>query len=68
MQYSKTIFRIHFFLKEWAQDMGVNMWPCQMTMDLLGIKPEQMIDGLGEPAGAATALARMSKSQINLFI
>ena len=51
-----------------CQDMGVNMWPRQMTMDLLGIKPEQMIDGLGEPAGAATALARMSKSQINLFI
>jgi len=51
-----------------CQDMGVKMWPCQMTMDLLGVKPEQMIEGLGEPAGAATALARMSKSQINLFI
>lgn len=51
-----------------CQDMGVNMWPCQMTMDLLGIKPDQMIPNLGEPAGAATALARMSKSQINLFI
>jgi len=51
-----------------CQDMGVNMWPCQMTMDLLGIKPEQMVPGLGQPAGAATALARMSKSQINLFI
>ncbi len=51
-----------------CQDLGVNMWPCQMTMDLLGIRPDQMIDGLGEPVGAATALARMSKSQINLFI
>ena len=49
-------------------DMGVQMWPCQMTMDLLGIHREQMIDGLGEPVGAATALARMSKSSINLFI
>lgn len=49
-------------------DLGVNMWPCQMTMDLLGIKPEQMVEGLGEPAGAATALARMSQSQISLFI
>ena len=55
-------------LFEMAQDMGVNMWPCQMTMDLLGIRPEQMRSGLGEPVGAATALARMSKSQINLFI
>lgn len=51
-----------------CQDMGVKMWPCQMTMDLLGIKPEQMLPGLGEPVGAASALARMSKSQINLFI
>jgi peroxiredoxin family protein len=55
-------------LFEICQDMGVKMWPCQMTMDLLGIKPEQMRPGLGEPVGAATALARMSKSQINLFI
>lgn len=51
-----------------CQDMGVKMWPCQMTMDLLGIEPEQMLPGLGEPVGAASALARMSKSQINLFI
>jgi peroxiredoxin family protein len=49
-------------------DMGVNLWPCQMTMDLLGIEPEQMIDGLGTPVGAATALQSMSKSNINLFI
>ena len=51
-----------------AQDMGVKMWPCQMTMDLLGIRIDQMRAGLGEPVGAATALSRMSKSQINLFI
>lgn len=51
-----------------CQDMGVKMWPCQMTMDLLGIESEQMRPGLGEPVGAATALAQMSKSKINLFI
>ncbi len=55
-------------LFEMAQDMGVKMWPCQMTMDLLGITTGQMRSGLGEPVGAATALSRMSKSQINLFI
>ena len=55
-------------LFEICQDMGVQMWPCQMTMDLLGIESDQMIDGLGEPVGAATALAKMSRSQINLFI
>lgn len=51
-----------------AQDMGVNMWPCQMTMDLLGIEKDQMVEGLGEPVGAATALKKMSNSNINLFI
>ena len=51
-----------------CQDMGVNMWPCQMTMDLLGIEPEQMRPNLGAPVGAATALQMMSKSHVNLFI
>lgn len=55
-------------LFEMCLDMGVNVWPCQMTMDLLGIDAKQMLPGLGEPAGAATALARMSKSEISLFI
>ena len=51
-----------------AKDMGVNMWPCQMTMDLLGIEADQMVDGLGDPVGAATALKKMSNSNISLFI
>lgn len=55
-------------LFEMSLDMGVKVWPCQMTMDLLGIRYDQMLPGLGEPAGAATALARMSKSEISLFI
>jgi peroxiredoxin family protein len=55
-------------LFDMCKELGVNLWPCQMTMDLLGIKPEQMVEGLGEPVGAATALQKMSKSNINLFI
>jgi peroxiredoxin family protein len=55
-------------LFEMCQEMGVNLWPCQMTMDLLGIKPDQMVEGLGEPVGAATALQKMAKSDIQLFI
>jgi peroxiredoxin family protein len=39
-----------------------------MTMDLLGIRRDQLIEGVGEPVGAATALSEMNKSQINLFI
>jgi|GEM_PF-6612639 peroxiredoxin family protein len=39
-----------------------------MTMDLLGLRPGDLIDGVGQPVGAATALAEMQKSTINLFI
>ncbi len=55
-------------LFEMCQEMGVKLWPCQMTMDLLGIRADQMLPDLGEPVGAATALGKMSKSQISLFI
>jgi peroxiredoxin family protein len=55
-------------LLEMAADLDVKLWPCQMTMDLMGLKREDMIDGLDAPAGAATALARMQRSAISLFI
>lgn len=54
-------------LLELARDMGVRLIPCQMTMDLLGLTREDMIDGLEEPAGAATALAE-AQDAITLFI
>ncbi len=39
-----------------AKEMGVKLVPCQMTMDMMGLKREDLIDGLEEPAGATTAL------------
>jgi peroxiredoxin family protein len=55
-------------LLELAQEMGVRLIPCQMTMDLMGIKREDLLDGLEEPIGAATALLEMKESAIQLFI
>lgn len=55
-------------LLEMSQDLDVKLWPCQMTMDLMGLKREHLIDGLDEPAGAATALERMKRSAVSLFI
>jgi peroxiredoxin family protein len=55
-------------LMEMCIELGVELWPCEMTMELLGIGKDQLIDGVGTPVGAATALSEMSKSQINLFI
>lgn len=43
-------------LLEAAQEMGVKLVPCQMTMDMMGLRREDLIDGLEEPAGATTAL------------
>ncbi len=55
-------------LLQMAQELGVKLWPCQMTMDLMGLRREDLIDGLEETVGAATAIQRMSESDIQLFI
>lgn len=55
-------------LLELAQEMGVRLLPCQMTMDLMGLKPEDLIEGLAQPVGAATALLEMQESSVQLFI
>ena len=54
-------------LMEMAKDLGVHLIPCQMTMDLLGLKKEDLIDGLEEPAGATKALAD-AQGGMTLFI
>ena len=55
-------------LLEAAQAMGVEFIPCQMTMDMFGLKPEDMIDGMGEPAGAATVIGLLTDDSRPLFI
>jgi peroxiredoxin family protein len=51
-----------------AQAMGVEFIPCQMTMDMFGLKPEDMIEGMGEPAGAATVIGLLTENSTPLFI
>ncbi len=51
-----------------AQQMGVKLWPCQMTMDLMGIERESLIDGLPDPAGAGSAISLMKDAKISLFV
>jgi len=56
-------------LLEACQLMGVEFMPCQMTMDMFGLKREDMIDGLGDPVGAATVLEMMTEEHTgSLFI
>ena len=54
-------------LLEMARDLGVRLIPCQMTMDMMGLHVEDLIDGLEPPAGAATAL-EAAQGAITLFI
>ena len=55
-------------LLEAAQAMGVEFIPCQMTMDLLGLRSSDLVDGMGDPAGAATAIELMTEANASLFI
>ena len=50
-----------------AQDMHVRLVACQMSMDMMGITKEELIDKL-EFGGVATYLADAADSRITLFI
>jgi peroxiredoxin family protein len=51
-----------------AMAMGVRMIPCQMTMDMFGLTRDDLIDGLDEPAGAATVMEKIANGVPALFI
>jgi peroxiredoxin family protein len=68
----KSMFKKHGVatigqLLELAQESGVKFIGCQMTMDVMGVKREDIIDGV-EFGGAATWMDAAADSQINLFI
>ena len=50
-----------------ARDLGVRMIACEMSRDLLGIKPSELVPGL-ECGGVARFLADSLKSRTSLFI
>jgi len=55
-------------LLDMAVALGVELMPCQMTMDMFGLRREDMIDGLGEPVGAATVVELLANGAAPLFI
>jgi peroxiredoxin family protein len=52
-------------LLEMAVEGGVKMYACQMSMDVMGIKKEDLIDGI-EVVGAATFLNYASQNAMTL--
>ncbi len=52
-----------------AADLGVKIYICEMSMDLMGFKKEEMIDYPNlELAGVATFLAEANESRMQLFV
>ncbi|MFG6147046.1 DsrE/DsrF/DrsH-like family protein [Halobacillus sp. B23F22_1] len=54
-------------LIEMAQEQEVNLVACTMTMDLLGLRKEELLDEL-EYAGVAAYLGEAEDGNVNLFI
>ena len=54
-------------LMEQAKQNGVKLVACTMSMDVMGIRPEELIDGV-ELAGVASYLGDAEKANVNLFI
>jgi peroxiredoxin family protein len=54
-------------LVDMAKESGVRLVACQMSMDVLGIKKEDLIDGV-EFAGAGTFLDFAADAAITLFV
>ncbi len=54
-------------LAQMARDLGVKIIACQMAMDVMGVKPEELWEGI-EVGGVAAFLAEATKSKVTLFI
>lgn len=54
-------------LIELAQEQGVKLVACTMTMDLLGLQKEELLDGI-EYAGVGAYLGDATDAKVNLFI
>ena len=54
-------------LMQQALANGVRLIACTMSMDIMGIKREELIDGV-EYAGVATYLGDAEESNVNLFV
>lgn len=51
-----------------ANQLGVNLYACEMSMNVMGLKREELIDSIKDVVGVATYLEHASKAKITLFI
>lgn len=50
-----------------ARELGVKLVACTMSMDVMGVTKESLVDGI-QLGGAATFLGEASRSKVSLFI
>ena len=62
----KNIMSLEELMKK-AKDLGVNITACTMSMDVMGISKEELIDGINY-GGVGQYLGEAEKSNNNLFI
>ena len=55
-------------LRQTALDLGVKLWPCQMSMEIMEIKAEDLIEGVQNSCGVAAMLEMSDRSKQTLFI
>ncbi len=55
-------------LRQMALDLGVKMYGCQMTMDIMEITRESLIDEVEDFVGGGFAIQQAQESSIQLFI
>ena len=54
-------------LRQQALDNGVEFIACQMSMDVMGVKREELLDQV-TIGGVATYMERAENANVNLFI
>ncbi len=54
-------------LRQHAIDSGVEFIACQMSMDVMGVKREELLDEV-TVGGVATYMDRAEQANVNLFI
>jgi peroxiredoxin family protein len=55
-------------LRDLAVMLGVGLYPCQMSMDVMEIPMESFIDGVKDPVGVGFMLGEAEESGIQFFI
>jgi len=63
---SKNVFSLEELIQS-AKNNGIKFIACNMSMDVMGIKPEELIDGV-EIGGVAKYIAESNNANSNLFI